>query len=291
MIKIKSLMGHSQVGTACQCLGSLRRHCQDSIAFIIHDDGTLTKEDKEQLSLSLGSPEFVDRSQADQRMASLLQQFPACAHYRDNYPMGLKLFDVCLLHDKQEKLYFCDSDVLFLRPFHFPAPLEDNTAVFMQDAFEAFSLRPWHIKPLGKLSVISRLNSGMIITSPSNLDLARIESFLGDPKMLPLFKARSHWIEQTCWSILASQLSTYFFDSSQVYVASKHLDQVAAAPDTKSALVAIHFVSPHRHKLGEYVSEETEGLGPAVTLKLQKAKKASFFDLLRSDAVQRLNLA
>lgn len=283
MIRIKSLVGHSQVDTACHCLGSLLKHCQDDIKFTIHDDGTLTLQDLDQLSEILNNPIFIDRKTADERVLPILQKFPACMKYRKDYTMGLKLFDIYLLHDSTDPLLFCDSDVLFLRPFKFPPPIEKGMAVFMQDSQHAISLRAWDIKPFGPFEIVSRANTGLINIFATSFDLDEVEGIFRNPKLEFIFRQRYHWIEQTVLAMLAVRLSTYLYNPSQITMATEHMKDVVTEQ------VAIHFVSSYRGRLSQYLDYQAERSDEEfVLLELHKAPKASALDVLINDVKKRI---
>jgi hypothetical protein len=277
MIRIRNLVGHSQVNLACQCLGSLLKHCKDSVVLTIHDDGTLTPADIDRLTQVLNSPEIISRKTADDKILPLLQNFPACMKYREEHPLGLKLFDVCLLHDPDETLYFCDSDVLFLRPFRFPRDPGEDSVVFMKDFKQAFALHPWHIKPLGPVKVRSHVNTGLIIARMPVLDLKFIESLLSKRRLRDVLQQRPYWVEQTCWAALATRLSTYLFDEAQVCLATPQMDGVTADQ------VAIHFTTPSRKKLAEFLNHQVEDDGQVCTLRIHPAENATVQDIWRSD--------
>ncbi|HEY4589541.1 MAG TPA: hypothetical protein VII86_09950, partial [Thermoanaerobaculia bacterium] len=113
--RVTTLLGHTHVEMALACLGSLRRCSADPIRFRIHEDGTLTAEDRDRLVEGLGDPELLARSEADERVADMLSHRPSLLALRGTNPLALKLIDIPLLAEGD--LAYCDSDVLFLRPF------------------------------------------------------------------------------------------------------------------------------------------------------------------------------
>lgn len=280
-INIRSLLGHRQVPLATRCLGSLQKFCQDSVQFILHDDGTLNSSDIEILNEALDKPIIISRTEADNVMLPILKKYPNCRAYRDQHPLGLKLFDICLMNADEEPVYFCDSDILFFRPFYFPKLKSKKSIVLMKDTHQAFSLRPWNVKPMGPLRVTSKANSGLIITYSENLDLDFVEELMTRPALKNVFSKRPQWVEQTCWSVLATRLDTYFFDIQKVIVASADMYPV------HKEQVAIHFVSDHRGQLDNF--EDTDELLniDGKTISLDKAKRASSFNLIASE-VQRI---
>lgn len=284
MIEIKTLLGHAQVDTSCTCLGSLLKYCKDPIRLTIHDDGTLTPSDLDKLSHYLANPNFISREIADKKVLPLLEKFPACIKYREQNALGLKLFDVSLLQSSDSPLYFLDSDVLFFRPFRLPPQIEKNSAIFMQDSQQAFSLLPWDIKPFGSIEAIGKVNTGFITIWAENVDLNYIESILSNPRLSnSTFQKRRQWVEQTCWAALATQLSsTYLLNSNQVSIAAENMGAVT------SDLVATHFVSTYRGKLKSYLDYQPEDLDAECILQVQKAGNVSALDILTTEISRRV---
>ena len=133
-VTVATLVGHRDAAMAVICLGSLVDCCRQPLRFRVHDDGSLDAADKAQLAARLGAVEFMDRAAADAAMASRLAKYPFCQRMRARHILGLKLFDVPLLSGQKE-IAFCDSDILFLRPFDglFTWPDDETGCLFMQD--------------------------------------------------------------------------------------------------------------------------------------------------------------
>ena len=84
---VASLLGHRQVEMAILCLGSLLRCSADPLALRLHDDGSLTAEDRERLAAALGDPAVISRGAADERVADVLARHPALAAFRRGNPL------------------------------------------------------------------------------------------------------------------------------------------------------------------------------------------------------------
>ncbi len=238
---------------AVTCLGSLADACADPVAFRIHDDGTLVDEDKARLVSRLPDCTFVHRGVADEEMDSRLRRYPACRGFRARQIYGLKLFDVPLL-SSGKAVAFCDSDVLFLRPFLglFEFPDSDCGSLFMQDWQEAYALRPWHLTPFGQLSVPRRLNCGLFYLRLSTYDLDFIEWVIA--RGYKVF-SRLSWLEQTCWGALALRSGGRYWDSRQVCV-------VRSMDSLSDTTVGAHFTSSVRGLLVDAVDYVRRDLAP-----------------------------
>jgi len=220
------------------CLGSLAKHSRDPVRFRFHDDGTLTDEDREQLFGQLPVHSFVSRKEANVIVKERLSLYPYCAQFRRRYIYGLKLFDAPLLAVGDD-LAFCDTDILFLRPFShlFAWPDEDTGCLFMQDYQNAYAFRPWHLALQRKLKMPQKLNCGLFYFRKQHYDLDFIEWLLA--LYHKLFAVRHHWVEQTCWGALALNGNGHFWSEEQVRV-------IRGESCLTEDLIAAHFVTPVR---------------------------------------------
>ena len=137
---VRTLIGHNQVEVGLRCLASLVRFSSEPINLLIHDDGTLTRADREKLMARVTGAGILSREEADSFVQPLLKRYPKCRAYRELHPFALKLIDMALM--QSEELAYCDSDVLFVRPHKglFSWPDLKTSAIFMQDIQDAYSL-------------------------------------------------------------------------------------------------------------------------------------------------------
>ncbi|HXU45878.1 MAG TPA: hypothetical protein VN783_10145 [Thermoanaerobaculia bacterium] len=274
---VATLLGHAQVDLGLACLGSLLAHSADPLHFRLHDDGSLTAADRERLAGALGGPTFVLRPEADERAAEILAGRPALAAYRRESPLCSKLVDAVLFAEGGE-LAYCDSDVLFLRPFsglfRFPSPAA--SACFMRDTQHAYSVRSWHLLREPRLRFPGRVNTGIIH--------ARTRCF--DPDLLEWFLSRSEyrfappWVEQTCWALLAGKGACWLHDPRQIaFPRAGRLD-----PET----VALHFVSPLRGRFTEFRHPPDRRSEPPVPIRSAPASPCGPLNLAATEIRRRL---
>jgi hypothetical protein len=275
--RVSTLVGHRQAGMALTCLGSLLAYAAEPLRLRIHDDGTLTAEDRERLGEGLGEPEFVSRREADERVAEALARFPAAAAFRGESPLGLKLFDVVLLAGGGE-LAYCDTDVLFLRPFSGLFDLQDGAgALFMEDRQNAYSLRSWHLladRLAGsRLRLPRRANSGIIAFATGRFDFDLAEWFLSRPE----YRFAAPWVEQTCWALLGGAAGCRLIDPRAVAIPLR--------AEIDPARVALHFVSPCRGLLAPIAALAPDRSREApVAVRSAPAAACGFLDIARSEA-------
>jgi len=273
--RVASLLGHSHVDLAILCLGSLLRRSAEPLALRLHDDGSLTPEDRERLAGALGDPEMVPRSEADERVAGVLSRHPALVAFRRSNPLALKLIDAVLYAG--DELTYCDTDVLFLRPFSGLFPTEAPTAVLMADRQNAYSVRSWHLVLHRRLRLARRVNSGVI----------RFPTKAWDPDLLEWFFARPEfgfapvWVEQTAWALLGWKAGCRLWDP-------RLLRLPGAAESAPDQTVALHFVTPSRALLPRFLAaaagrtEETP-----VRIETVPARLCRPWDLARTEARRR----
>lgn len=282
MKTVRTLIGHKQVEVGLRCLGSLLRFSAEPTSLIIHDDGTLTVEDHETLFSDLPGSTIISRAEADAIVQPQLRQYPECRAYRERHPLALKLLDIPLL--AQEELAYCDSDILFLKRFTgmFEWAGDDASAIFMRDAQEAYSLRPWHISPFGKIRVPGHINSGLIFYRTSKFDLDFVEWFLARPELAGVFSKRPHWIEQTCWATLGWRAGCRVWSPVQLMIANPKMNGLSR--DT----VGIHFVAAYRGKLQEFTGHEGVEHADPVSIRSNEAGSVSLIGMLIDDFKRRL---
>ncbi len=236
-LPVFSLQCHKNVDLTLQFLPSLLKHCRDPIELIVHDDGSLTAEDRDRLGDRLGPVRIISREEADDLVVPKLAGRPKCLEYRREHPFGLKLLDPALIAGGPFLL--CDGDILFLRDFEGldrrAEPGED--LVFMRDwtTFYVFSTAPRYFGPY-RTPLADYVNAGLLYCTPKAFDLDFIEWYIGNPKFIWYM-----WLaEQTVWAALAGRSASRFHDPSQVDFPRPSLEY---RPDW----TALHFVSPIRY--------------------------------------------
>lgn len=269
-----------------RCLASLLRFSLEPISLLIHDDGSLTNEDRETLLTDLPDSRIVGRPEADSIVQPLLRQYPHCRAYRERHPLALKLLDMALL--ESDDLAYCDSDVFFLRPHTglFAWPNAQTAAIFMQDIQDAYSLRPWHLFPLGQVRMPRRTNSGLILFRRSAYDLDFVEWLLGQSELKGVFTKRVHWIEQTCWAALGWRAGCYLWSAGQFMIATQ------AMTGLSDKTVGVHFVAAARSKLKEFSELFPGSLSNAVPTVIRSipARMSSPLQMLGQDLGNKLRL-
>lgn len=267
---IRSLLCHAHVPMALRCLASLRRCHRPAFRLLIHDDGSMTDEDCQRVADAQPGTRFIRRAEADGPVLAALEKYPTCRLYRERYPLSLKFMDVPLLADAP--LVFCDTDVYFVRSFSGFHRLWDPGAplVFTRDITIAYAIRYWHLIGSQRLRMMNRVNSGIMLVDPAQVDLDFMEwllARLGADRI-------HHVVEQTYWAAQAHRVGGCRFLSPRQIGYPPPPDEPGPAELVPSC-VALHFITPLREGLkgmeGEY-DRDTNGAGPVdlVTVRADK---------------------
>lgn len=272
-LRVASIVGHAQVEMAVLCLGSLLRYSVEELALRLHDDGSLTGEDRERLAAELRAPEVVSRAEADERTEDFLARHPALRAFRRGNVMALKLIDAMLFAG--DELAYCDSDILFLRPFSGLYPLRETAAgaMFMSDRQNAYSIRSWHLLRYPRLRLPQRLNAGITAFRAAGFDLDLLEWYVSRPE----FQFSPVWMEQTAWGLLAERVGCRILDPAQVAIP-------VPGETVQEGTVALHFVSPVRSLLAGYAVRSGTDSREPVGLRSAPARRCRVTHLAATEA-------
>jgi hypothetical protein len=246
MLDVHNLVCHRDVSMALICLKSLLATSQEELQLVIHDDGSLTDEDRALMRAELPKALVVSRDQADGELARPLEAFPTLKQARAKLPHLLKIFDVPILC-RSENVSFVDSDVLFLRAHWGLFELSKTRGVSARFMFDSRTCHGFRLKdfwPLGPVSPIARLNSGLFCTKRNVIDFDWVEAVCRRVGLPQILQHRS-WFEQGLWAAIAGRIGCEMIDSSQIATA-EIVSQIPQDP------IALHFITPVRASLKNY---------------------------------------
>lgn len=272
---VSTLLCHTHVPMALDCLSSLMRLCQEPLTLRIHDDGTLTAADSDLLRERLGRIEIIWRAEADERLADEYWHYKNILALRKTLPLALKAFDA-VAYSREPTYAYVDSDVLFLRPLKNPFYLSGDgiRALFMQDREASYSLRSWQKLMSSRVSLPSRVNTGLVVADRSVIDFDLMEWFVGKP----MHRGIPNMMEQTYWAMLGARVGCKVIDPAQV--------RVMREGEETSSLVAGHFTARTRHLLPEFVkmSKGADANAEPVVLSTVDAGSCTAWSLLSYEA-------
>lgn len=173
-------------------------------ALCIHDDGTLTEENRETLQYHFPNARIIDRPSADTRVLEELKDYPHCLEFRKTNHLAPKVFDFAS-YLESNRMLLLDSDILFFQePTVLLERIEDPNYLLNtvnSDVESAYTVDPKEVKEKYNFEVIERFNSGLGLIHKASINFAWIEEFLTLPNIIGHF-----WrIEQTLYALSSSK--------------------------------------------------------------------------------------
>jgi len=259
MLEVHNLVCHRDISIALICLKSLLATSHEKLQTVVHDDGSLTDEDKTCIRAQLPDSILVSRDQADHELAIVLDGLPTLRKARLKLAHLLKVLDVPMLC-RSDNVCFVDSDVLFLRAHRGLFEISKTRSAcarFMLDIRTCHGFRLKDFWPLGPVSPIARLNSGLFCIKRNVIDFDWVEAVCSRVGLPQILQHRS-WFEQGLWAAIAARVGCEMIDRSQIATAEV-ASQIPQDP------IALHFITPVRALLEHYVpgvqgSRSAEGI-------------------------------
>ncbi len=270
---------------ALTALGSFRLMSVRPVRFVVHDDGSLGANDIERLAAALGEVRVVRRKDADEAMAEHLHAHPATARFRTESLFAIKMLDVVRFGGdprapiENRIAVYTDSDVLWRRPFAGIDDIGRSDMVLMTDSANWYALRSWQLLRSHKqLSLVSRVNAGVVSCRVGGFDLDRVEWYLDRFG----WSAGAALVEQTLWAMLASHGRGRLWDPAHVAFPGVELPPAGEGP------VAVHYAGLHRPLWRHHTREMPRPAGDAVRLGSLAAPHATPLSLATSEARRRI---
>jgi hypothetical protein len=216
-IIVQSLVGRISLPFYLRCLQSLLEHCEEKISLLIHEDGSLQENDREQARRQLGeNTNFIDLAETKERTLDQLSGHPYCQAIRKDSLWGIEFFDPLFAHPDDPISYYIDADILFLRPFFglFEPKKVEGGALFLRDIqWDAYCLRPWHLFGFGMRPVIVKgITTALVCWDKRAIDWDYLEWFLSQNK----FHRIPEWVMPTAQAGLAKRCQARVVSPSQL---------------------------------------------------------------------------
>jgi hypothetical protein len=231
---------------------------------VVHDDGTLTDEDRGVLRAHVPGLRIATRPEADARVAPLLEQYPTVAAVRRNNVRILQLVDYFLLAEA-DTVIGMDSDVVFLRrPDDLIQWVDDRTdpAAFRyspEEGWEPMGVH-WISDHLPGVPHVRYMCCGFTAARAARLlDLSYIEQMLA--RLPSEIRFYPRYVTQMCYSLLGGRLGEAGVSSLGEPYRSGRLEWLPDIPDR----VICHYMASHeRNGLLDNLVEEAPLLRRAI---------------------------
>ncbi len=170
---------------------------------VVHEDGTVTAEQRKTIERFLTGCRFVTRAEADASAEERLANHPLCLQQRRSHVFMLKFFDLPAFAP-EERFVYLDSDIIFFRR---ATEIIDWSASgrhecwFNEDTRETYCSPRAEIEDAMNVSLWSAVNAGLCLVTKRALSLDLTEN------LLATFEGRARhpeFYEQTLWTLNAS---------------------------------------------------------------------------------------
>jgi hypothetical protein len=173
-------------------------------ALCIHDDGTLTVDNRATLQYHFPDARIIERPDADRQVLATLQNHPRCLEFRKTNHLSPKVFDF-REYLESDRMLLLDSDVLFFaEPTVLLQRIEDpdySINTVNGDTASSYTVDLDVVKAQYGFDLLNRFNSGLGLIHKTSLNLDWIEDFLTLPGIIGHF-----WrIEQTLYALCSSK--------------------------------------------------------------------------------------
>lgn len=277
-VSLRTLLCHRDVSLAIHCLQSVIRCSADPVDLVIHEDGSLTPDDRGMLAEGLPGSRIIERKHADQIMLERLEGHSHARQFRKDSVWGLKLLDIALLEEGD--CFYLDGDIRFFRPFRglFCEEAARGRSVFLKDdVWQAYSVRPWHLLDRRRLRIASGINTGLTVIDAGLYDLDFVEWFLSQPdwRVIPA------WTEPTCWAALALRANGHA-------VSPRQITNLYPSAQVTAQTVGGHFLSAYRNLWQEQLEAPIQLEEGARDIRFQRLGRLSALGLAFSQCKRRL---
>jgi hypothetical protein len=278
LTEIRTLLCHRDVDLAIHCLSSAIQLSVDPVHLVIHEDGSLTDQDRATIESRIPGTRILTRHDADAIMAERLAKHPNARFFREGSVWGLKLLDVVLA--EPGTCFYLDGDIRFFRPFQglFGENVTKGRCVFLNDTvWQAYSVRPWHLWDKRGLKLVSGINTGLTLCDPAVFDLDFVDWFLAQPdwRVIPA------WTEPTCWAALAARSDGAAIDPCQ-------LTNLYPSAEINDETVGGHFLSAYRGQWQGQLDAPFQKDLPACLIRTQELEQLSPRGLAASQCKRKL---
>jgi len=241
-VPVHVLTGRNDWQLCAWMLASFFHYTEQTWNVVIHDDGTLTEDIRNELARLFKTARIIPRLQADATLDRVLKPLPFSYEYRGMHPLAIKVFDMPY-YCEADRLIILDTDVLF---FNYPREIMDwvhggasecwfsggvseASLISAEDAWEDLQVKLWPC-----------VNTGLCLLPKAALDLDFCERALGETSIL---KGMLWRVEQTLFALCASRPS----QSGRGGMLPKTYE-VSLGRNSADACIARHYVGTVRER-------------------------------------------
>ncbi|MDW8228165.1 MAG: hypothetical protein RMJ60_10295, partial [Anaerolineales bacterium] len=208
MLEVHMLLNHRRLLEGLWSLYSFAYFSGQGCHIIVHDDGSLERNDALKLHKVFPGSTLIPRHEADLRIVTYFREkgLTRCIQLRDSLVFACKLFDP-IFFAQRAFLILLDSDVLF---FRCPDQLLSGLTNVSDSEFQNFySVDNGYRYCIGREELLAlmgrrvneRLNPGILRVKADVLSWQRIEEYLKHPGFWNADGTGNYYAEMTLWAM------------------------------------------------------------------------------------------
>jgi len=199
-IEIHMLLHHKRVWEGLWALYSFANLAGQPFRMVIHDDGSLTGNDRNLIQDVFPSLNIIGKMESGEALERhfLEKGLARCLNLRRRLVLARKLFDSVFL-SRSEWIILMDSDVLF---YHKPVEILQPYNFYSVDNGYRYSFSASEMDELLGRKTIGRCNSGLIRIRRGQVDFEQIERWLSHPGFWTTVGSANYFAEQTLWAMV-----------------------------------------------------------------------------------------
>jgi|GEM_PF-4316960 len=230
-VELHVVTSHAVIPLLLISVKQLLRHLKMTIPVVLHDDGSLTKNDCKLLAFHIRGVQILRYENARRRLNSLFnsgRRFPNCAALVRSVHGTSRLSEIRIVHipllTTASKILLMDADFLWFGHPKFISDWiknsTDRSMFYMKDQKSYYALTHKDLSTICKTEVIPRVNCGLLGLMTDGLGIEKIELRLA---------AVFHFFKKN----LVSKHNRIFLDQDNfaMYL-SMHKHNVTVLPDT-----------------------------------------------------------
>lgn len=209
-VEVHMLLCHRDVAMSLQSLKSLLRFTPEPFAVVVHDDGSLTPDDRAGLAHHLPGLRLIDAPEAAARVDAELARLglDRCREHRNTYLLARRIFDFPL-YSAGTMMLQLDADVIFLEPptelLRALACTDPRTPMrFNIDVRHAYCWSDEEIRGATGLVPAPRVNGGLIAMRYDPATLPAMWRVVEQCLALPIPTAHRWLTDQTLLGIIGA---------------------------------------------------------------------------------------
>jgi len=247
-IEVHSMVSHLVLPYYLLTVKTLQYYSQINFPFVVHDDGSLTEIDVDQIRRNVVNVIILPFEESTKKVCHLIRNYPCLVKYRQKKHKNkinlISTIDIPYLSNSQN-IFYLDGDILFFRkPLEICnwvlKPKQRKSVLFMTDRENGYALSEKLCQKYFNVGYIDRFNMGILCFSKKLFDLPMINHFFS---VMSLLKKHTVMLrDQTYWMIYLQKRHQPLKRLNNQYI-------IPYETHGDNKTICRHYISPIREKI------------------------------------------